>query len=167
VPLESDGAGLRAGKAEPFVRTPFDERHPSFSSDGRWLAYASDESGAFQVYVRSFPDKGGKWQVSNDGGLDPEWSPTGRELFFRTADNWIMVANYTVKGDSFAADKPQTWSDARRHSSARRSHGRYLCCSRSRANTTRRLPSGRAYSLRAEVVKASPGKPQKPMDKRY
>ena len=65
VPLESDGAGLRAGKPEVFLLTQFNARSPSFSPDGRWLAYASDESGAYQVYVRAFPDKGGKWQVSN------------------------------------------------------------------------------------------------------
>ena len=111
VPLESDGAGLRAGKPELFLQTPFNQRHPAFSPDGRWLAYASDESGAYQVYVRAFPDKGGKWQVSNSGGLDPEWSPMGRDLFFRSADNRIMVASYTMKGDSFAADKPRIWSD--------------------------------------------------------
>ena len=111
VPLESDGAGLRAGKPEPFLQTPFDERHPSFSPDGRWLAYASNESGTFQVYVRAFPDKGGKWQISNSGGVYPVWSRNGRELFFRTEDNRIMVATYTVKGDSFVADKPRVWSE--------------------------------------------------------
>jgi Tol biopolymer transport system component len=110
-PVESDGAGLRAGKPEVFLQTTADERHPSFSPDGRWLAYASDESGSFQVYVRAFPDKGGKWQVSNSGGAFPVWSRNGRELFFRTDDNRIMVADYTVKGDSFAADKPRVWSE--------------------------------------------------------
>ena len=84
VSLESDGAGLRAGKPEPFLQTPFDERHPSFSPDGRWMAYDSNESGAYQVYVRAFPDKGGKWQISNSGGIYPVWSRNGRELFFRT-----------------------------------------------------------------------------------
>jgi serine/threonine protein kinase/Tol biopolymer transport system component len=51
VPLETEGAGLRAGKPEVFLQTPADERNPSFSPDGRWLAYSSDESGTFQVYV--------------------------------------------------------------------------------------------------------------------
>jgi len=88
-----------------------DERHASLSPDGRWLAYASDESGRFQVYVRAFPDKGGKWPISNSGGAYPVWSRNGHELFFRTDDNRIMVANYTVKGDSFAADKPRLWSE--------------------------------------------------------
>ena len=103
--MESDGAGLRAGKPELFVQSPFDERHPTFSPDGRWLAYDSNESGNFQVYVRAFPDKGGKWQISNGNGLYPVWSRNGHELFFRNEDNQIMVASYSVKGDSFVADK--------------------------------------------------------------
>jgi Tol biopolymer transport system component len=111
ISLESDGAGLRAGKPEPYLQTPFDQRHPSFSPDGRWMAYDSNESGAYQVYVRAYPDKGGKWQISNSGGMYPMWSRNGRELFFRTEDNQIMVANYTVKADTFVADKPRVWSE--------------------------------------------------------
>jgi Tol biopolymer transport system component/predicted Ser/Thr protein kinase len=111
VPLESDRTGLRAGTPEVFLQTPFNERNPSFSSDGQWLAYASDESGEYQVYVRAFPDKGGRWQISNGGGLYPVFSRSGRELFFRTEDNRIMMAAYTVKGDSFVADKPRVWSE--------------------------------------------------------
>ena len=111
VPLESDGAGLRAGKPEVFLQTPAEELYPSFSPDGRCLAYVSDESGTSQVYVRAFPDKGGKWQISNSGGRYPMWSRNGRELFFETLDNHIMVAAYTDKGDSFVADKPRVWSE--------------------------------------------------------
>jgi Tol biopolymer transport system component len=111
VPLQSDDAGPRAGKPEVFLQTQADDRVPSFSPDGRWLAYASNESGTFEVYVRAFPDKGGKWQISNSGGSYPMWSRNGRELFFETLDNRIMVAAYTVKGDSFVADKPRVWSE--------------------------------------------------------
>src|SRR5579862_4228572 len=111
VPLESDSAGLRAGKPEVFLQTPADERAPSFSADGRWMAYSSDESGTFQVYVRAFPDKGGKWQISNSGGVYPMWSRNGHELLFEALDHHIMVAAYTVKGDSFVADKPRMWSE--------------------------------------------------------
>jgi serine/threonine protein kinase/Tol biopolymer transport system component len=111
VPIVSDGAGLRAGKPEVFLQTPADERAPAFSSDGRWLAYMSDESGTYQIYVRAFPDKGGKWQISNSGGAYPMWSRNGHELFFEALDNHIMVAAYTVKGDSFVADKPRKWSE--------------------------------------------------------
>jgi Tol biopolymer transport system component len=113
VALENDGAGLRAGKPEPYLQTPFDERHPSFSPDGRWMAYDSNESGSYQLYVRAFPDKGGKWQISNSGGMYPVWSRNGHDLFFRTEDNQIMVANYIVRGDSFVADKPRVWSEKR------------------------------------------------------
>jgi serine/threonine-protein kinase len=111
LPLESDRAGLRAGKPEVFLQTQADELTPSFSPDGRWMAYSSDESGTFQVYVRAFPDKGGKWQISNSGGGYPMWSRNGHDLFFETLDNHIMVAAYAVKGDSFVVDKPRVWSE--------------------------------------------------------
>ena len=110
VPLDSDSTGLRAGKPEVFLQTPADERYPSFSPDGRWMAYASNESGTYQVYVRAFPDKGGKWQISNSGSTYPMWSRTGHGLLFEALDNDIMVAAYTEKGDSFVADKPRMWS---------------------------------------------------------
>jgi Tol biopolymer transport system component len=103
--LERDGAGLRAGKPEIFLQTPATERQPSFSPDGRWLAYASDESGTSQIYVRAFPNKGGKWQISNSGGVQPMWSRNRHELFFETLGNQIMVVAYTAKGD-FVAGKP-------------------------------------------------------------
>jgi len=108
VPLESDGAGLRAGKPEVFLRTSFDERSPSFSPDGRWIAYESDEAGTREVYVRDFAGKGGKWQISNSGGFEPRWSRNGHELFFRSGKR-IMAVNYTVRGDAFVAEKPEEW----------------------------------------------------------
>jgi dipeptidyl aminopeptidase/acylaminoacyl peptidase len=117
VSLDSDGVGLRAGKPEVFLQTSLDERHPSLSPDGRWLAYSSNESGTFQVYVRAFPASArgaaSKWQVSNGGGVYPVWSHNGRELFFRTMDSQIMAAAYVRKGDSFLAAKPRVWSEKR------------------------------------------------------
>jgi serine/threonine-protein kinase len=111
VPLESDSGGLRGGKPEVFLQTPRNEEDPALPPDGRWMAYVSDESGTYQVYVRAFPDKGGKWQISNNGGHFPMWSRTGHELLFEALDNHIMVAAYTEKGDSFVADKPRAWSE--------------------------------------------------------
>ena len=102
---------LRAGKPEMFSGTAFDDREPMFSPDGHWIAYASSESGTYQVYVRAFPDKGGRWQVSNSGGSYPVWSRSGHELFFRNPENRIMVAAYETKGDSFVAAKPRLWSE--------------------------------------------------------
>ena len=67
----------------PLVATTFTEMHPAVSRDGRWLAYTSNESGANEVYVRTFPiTSGGRWQVSNGGGGVPAWSADGKELYF-------------------------------------------------------------------------------------
>ena len=108
----SDPNNPRPGKPEVFLRTPFSESEPAFSPDGRWLAYASDESGVLEVYVRSFPGRGGQKQISSGGGIFPTWSRNGRELFYRARDNRIMVASYAAKGDSFVAEKPRVWSQA-------------------------------------------------------
>lgn len=112
VPIERDENGLKAGKAEVFLQTPAIERDPSFSADGRWLAYASDESGTFQVYVRAFPDKGGRWQISSSGGAVPTFARNGKDLFFydSTSDR-IMVASYSATRDAFVAEKPRIWSN--------------------------------------------------------
>ena len=113
VAIDNDGAGLKAAKPEAFLQTPVDERHPAFSPDGRWIAYSSAESGTFQIYVRAFPDKGGKWQIPNGAGVYPNWSRDGQELFFRTGDNQVMVASYSVTGDSFSAAPARAWSERR------------------------------------------------------
>jgi serine/threonine protein kinase/Tol biopolymer transport system component len=111
LPIEgSEKSGWKPGKPKPFVNSAFADAEPAFSPDGRWLAYHSNETGSFEVYVRPFPGPGGKWQISSGGGLDPKWSRNGKELFYRTPDSKIMVATYTTSGDSFHADKPQLWS---------------------------------------------------------
>jgi Tol biopolymer transport system component len=111
LPIEGDEkSGWKPGEPKPFVNSAFTEWEPTFSPDGRWLAYASDESGLMQVYVRPFPGPGGKWQISTSSGAYPKWSRNGKELFYRTPDSKIMVVTYTASGDSFRADKPQLWS---------------------------------------------------------
>jgi predicted Ser/Thr protein kinase len=111
VSLEGDAvSGIRAGKPAVFLNSDFDERYPSFSPDGKWLAYASNESGTFEVYVRPFPNTGGKWQVSSAGGAYPMWSRSERKLFFETLDAHIMSVSYSFTNDSFVADKPRPWS---------------------------------------------------------
>jgi serine/threonine-protein kinase len=92
-------------KAQPFLRTPFNEESPRFSPDGRWLAYISDESGRFEVYVQPYPGSGGKWQISTEGGAEPVWNPNGRELFYRT-ENKMMVVDISTQS-SFSAGKPR------------------------------------------------------------
>jgi serine/threonine-protein kinase len=108
VPVEAASSGLRAGKPDVFLQTPFHERTPTFSLDGRWIAYQSNESGAFEVYVRAFPDGHGRWRISRDRGNTPAWSHNGRDLFFRSY-NVLMAASYETRGDSFAAEMPRGW----------------------------------------------------------
>jgi Tol biopolymer transport system component len=78
-------------KAQPFLRTPYNETSPRFSPDGRWLAYISNESGRYEVYVQPYPGPGGKWQISTEGGSEPTWNPNGRELFYRSGDKMMAV----------------------------------------------------------------------------
>ena len=75
------------------LKTEFDEDTPALSSDGRWLAYTSDESGQDEIYVQPFPNLDeGKWLVSTDGGTDPVWSPDGQELFFWLPGTGLMMS---------------------------------------------------------------------------
>ena len=100
---------LKLGAAEPFLRTPAFEVS-SFSPDGRWIAYASTESGAWEIYVRRFPDSRTKVRISSSGGVVPRWSPNGRELLYRTDAQRLMVVTYKTEADSFVAGTPRQWS---------------------------------------------------------
>jgi Tol biopolymer transport system component len=77
--------------ARPFLETPFNEQTPAFSPDGAWIAYASDESGDDQVYIRPYPGPGGKLQVSTDGGTAPVWSANGKSLFYTHGSAMMTV----------------------------------------------------------------------------
>ena len=99
----------KPGRIEPFLKTPYNESAPMIAPDGRWLAYQSDESGANEIYVRSFPGTGGKWQVSTGGGDSPVWSRMAPELFYRAREG-MMVANYSAAADTFTAGKPRLWA---------------------------------------------------------
>jgi serine/threonine-protein kinase len=112
VPLENRNGLLKAGEPEQFLKTSFTEQDPTFSPDGRWLAYRSTESGKTEVYVRAFPPpasgQGGKWQISNNGGGRPFWSRKGHELVYSSGSGFVTV-RYTGSGDTFVADKPRVW----------------------------------------------------------
>ena len=104
-------------KAFPYLRTESNEAAARVSPNGRWLAYASDESKRFEIYVQSFPSPGSKFQASIDGGTLPVWSHDGKELFFIAPDGKMMAA--AVKGaavgdpGAFDAGKPTVLFDAR------------------------------------------------------
>jgi serine/threonine-protein kinase len=96
-----DIVALRTGDSVlvPVAAEPYDEKAAALSPDGRWLAYESNETGDDEIYVRPFPNAGeGKWQVSNNGGLNPRWSRNGREIFFINRDGQMSVAEVSTTG---------------------------------------------------------------------
>jgi Tol biopolymer transport system component len=100
-------------KPFPFLQTEFNEVQGRFSPDGKWIAYASDESGTWQVYVQSFPSPGGKWQVSTNGGAQPQWRRDAKELFYLSADRKLMAVDIKGNGSTFEAGVPQALFELR------------------------------------------------------
>jgi Tol biopolymer transport system component len=96
-------------KPVPFLRTEFNEQNARFSPDGRWVAYESDESGRNEVYVRPFPAAeggGGKWMVSQGGGVTPHWRGDGKELFYLALDGNIMAVPAAASASAFQPGTP-------------------------------------------------------------
>ena len=113
LPMEGDEeSGWKPGTVTPFLDSPSEEMQPNFSPDGRWLAYQSNETGRYEVYVRPFRGRGNGWRISTDGGTFPTWSRTKGELFYGI-DGQIMVAAYAVDGDTFRAEKPRPLPNVR------------------------------------------------------
>jgi hypothetical protein len=84
---------LDGREPRPFLATAADERYGTLSNDGRWLAYVSNESGRYEVYVRSFPEAGNLRQLSSKGGLQPLWRADGREIFYLAPDRTLMAVD--------------------------------------------------------------------------
>jgi len=96
---------------QPFLATSFSEEDAVFSPDGRWVAYASNESGSHEVYIRPYPAAGGKWQISDGGGRWPQWSGDGQQLFYRTNEG-ISSATVEVSGDTLRVGSARTVFEA-------------------------------------------------------
>ena len=98
-------ASLADMKSRPFLKGPGTLRNGQFSPDGKWAAYASNESGKFEIYVTSFPEARGKWQVSSAGGTQPRWRGDGKEIFYLAPDGKMMAAPVSA-GTNFDAGTP-------------------------------------------------------------
>jgi Tol biopolymer transport system component len=92
---------LKGSRPTPFLESPFDELNPSLSVDSRYVAYVSNETGTYEVYVRPFPEGAGKWKISDAGGVQPRWGRGGKTLYY-------------VRGNSLLAVPVDTMSDFQR-----------------------------------------------------
>ncbi len=111
--------------AQTLLQTPFEERNGIVSPDGRWVAYESDSSGRFELYVRPFPDvSGGQWQVSTSGGIQPLWARSGRELFYLALDGALMTVPLDTRAGTWTAGSPAKIFDGRYFTGAGANLGR-------------------------------------------
>jgi serine/threonine protein kinase len=79
-----------AGKPQPLINTPYNEFHPTISPSGRWLAYSSDESGRAEIYIKPYPGPGGAIPVTTEGGGEPAWDPSEKELYYRNDNGYKL-----------------------------------------------------------------------------
>ncbi len=97
----------RDGTEQTLVGSAADDSSSQLSPDGRWIAWASDESGQYQVYVAPFPGPGARVQISRAGGLQPRWRPSGGELYFKTPDNTLTAVPIESDSGTFSVGSPQ------------------------------------------------------------
>jgi serine/threonine protein kinase/Tol biopolymer transport system component len=109
LPMEITGSGWKAGTPQRLLSGIAQRPGAVFSPDGRWIAYASNESGRSEVFVRAFPGPGTAWQVSTSGGWVPTWSRRRNELFYVSPDSHVMVVRYTVEANTFRGSPPVKW----------------------------------------------------------
>jgi Tol biopolymer transport system component len=98
-----------AGGGEPtrFLTSNGSESNGQISPDGKWVSYASDESGNWEIYVTSFPGAAGKWQVSRGGGTEPRWLGDGKEIFYIAPSGMLMAVPVNAES-MFATGTPTT-----------------------------------------------------------
>jgi hypothetical protein len=106
LPVTPEGRPSPNAKPWSFVREPFNQQGGRFSPDGHWVVYLSDESGQLEVYVRSFPGPRVKLHVSTAGGAYSQWGSGGREVFYLSHDEKLMVVTLAAAGSSLNVSLP-------------------------------------------------------------
>ena len=138
-------------RVTPLLQTKFDERNGIVSPDGRWLAYESNSSGSFEIYVRPFPNVGdGQWQVSTAGGRQPLWARSGKELFYVGADGALLRVPVEASGATWNAGTPMKLLD-----------GRYYTGTGTSGRTYDVSPDGQRFlMIKAPATDAAPRRPR-------
>jgi hypothetical protein len=100
---------LEEAKPRPYLPTPANESFGRFSPEAspRWVAYQSDESGRYEIYITAFPEPRGKFRISPHGGSFPTWGPGGRELYYESLDNKLMAVSLKLGADSVDHSAPR------------------------------------------------------------
>ena len=114
--LELEGdmrTGLKAGAASSYISGPFLKVSARISPDGKWVAYAANDTGVMEIYVQPFTGPGNRVQISSGGAPLAMWAPKTNELVYATAQDRMMAVTYTASGDTFMPSKPRLWTEAR------------------------------------------------------
>jgi serine/threonine protein kinase len=104
---------LATGQPRPLIATPAQETNAKLSPDGRWLAFVSNESSRVEVYVQAMAGGGAKWLVSRGGGMQPQWSADGRQLYYMALDRRLMVVDVRAEGALFTPSPPVGLTETR------------------------------------------------------
>jgi serine/threonine protein kinase/Tol biopolymer transport system component len=134
---------MDGSKPTLYLQTPYAESYPTFSPDGKWVAYASDESGRNEIYVDAFPAPRNKYRISDNGGISSSWRKDGKELLFVSADyRTISVADVTIGATGVSATPPRKLFDLPRTAvfgTPTRDHQRMLVARSETDNSTSQL----------------------------
>jgi hypothetical protein len=114
LPLAGPRESTADRKPVPLVHGPLAEDHGQVSPDGKWLAYQSNETGRFEIYIQPFPTGAGRWPISTSGGQFPRWRRDGRELFYmdRTSGGKIFAVDVNAVGLALVAGAPKALFDS-------------------------------------------------------
>ncbi|MEO7652518.1 MAG: hypothetical protein ABIZ80_18800 [Bryobacteraceae bacterium] len=111
VPLTERNGELNAGVPQVMLKTPAIETYPTFSPDGHWIAYTSNRSGNYEVYVRAFPEGHSDVQVSVGGGRCPRWRPDAKQIVYSSTDRQVMIVPFRMTRENFEImGAPKPWS---------------------------------------------------------
>jgi Tol biopolymer transport system component len=141
---------LADGHAQPYLETPFKEMHGRLSPDDRFIAYASDESGQFEIYVSAFADPLRRWPISTGGGIEPSWRGDGRELFYLSLDGKLISVPLTTPGAALDIGEPIALFDTHIGAESRGPYRQHYqpAADGKRFLITRRMPEQAAAPIR-------------------